>query len=288
MRRFAALTFGLALALSAAGASAAPTDAHSGKGAAPVSGATSSTPLDTPSPGSSRTNPIYVTAKCEHGCGYSEDHRSFTDKIWTDPVAAFTAVLAVFTAVLAFSTIALWLVTRDMADISKRALLDLERPIVYGGVSRPGLTVEGSELKRSQLELSIYNHGRTMARLRRIEWDVRVAPKGSIAPPIDPSAVGGRELPPGTVCVSGDPFGESENLLAKWDMDTVGKTASGYLSVWIVGFVRYDDVFQRHHISGFTQVFDPVGGRFARRGSDIYNYGRTERSNDIPPPSSSG
>lgn len=241
-----------------------------------------------PVPGASKGNPVYVATQCEHGCGYSDDGRSFVDKIWTDPVAAFTAVLAVFTAVLAFSTIALWWVTRAMADTSKRALLDLERPIVYGGVSEPGLAVEGSDLKRSQLELSIYNHGRTMARLRRIEWDVRLAPKGSIAPPINPAAVGGRELPPGTVCVSGDPFGESENLFAKWDMDTVGKIASGELSVWIIGFVRYDDVFQRHHISGFTQVFDPIGGRFVRRGSEVYNYERTERSKDIPPQSSNG
>jgi hypothetical protein len=243
------------------------------------------TPL---APGSSKANPVYVTTQCERGCGYSEDRRSFVDKIWTDPVAAFTAVLAVFTAVLALSTIALWRVTRAMADTSKRALLDLERPIVYGGVSKPGLAVDASGLQRSQLELSIYNHGRTIARLRRIEWDVRAALKGSIAPPIDPSKVGGRELTPGTVCVSGDPFGESENLFAKWDMDTVGKIAAGELSVWVVGFVRYDDVFKRHHISGFTQVFDPLGGRFVRRGSDVYNYERSERSKDIPPPSSKG
>jgi hypothetical protein len=175
-----------------------------------------------------------------------------------------------------------------MADTSKKALLDLERPIVFGGVSRSGLTLEGGELKRSQLELSIYNHGRTMARLRRIEWDVHVAKKGSIAPPIDPSAVGGRELPPGTVCVGDDPFVESENLFAKWDLDTVEKIVSGDASVWIIGFVRYDDVFQRHHISGFTQVFDPIGGRFVRRGGEVYNYERSECSKGIPPPSSNG
>jgi hypothetical protein len=229
-----------------------------------------------------------VSTQCAHGCGYSEDKRTFLDKLWTDPVAGFTAVLAVFTAVLAFSTIALWWVTRTMADTSKRALLDLERPIVYGGVSDPGLKLDASGLKRAHLELSIYNHGRTIARLRRIEWNVRLAPKGSIAPPIDPAKLGGRELPAGTVCVSGDPFGESENLFAKWNLDDVGKIASGELSVWVVGFVRYDDIFDRHHISGFTQVFDPIGERFVRRGGDLYNYERTEHSRDIPSPSSTG
>lgn len=272
----------------AAGAHASPEQASPAKRVARSEQAVRQTTRPALAPGASKASSVYVTAQCEHGCGYSDDQRSFIDKLWTDPVAAFTAVLAVFTAVLAFSTIALWWVTRAMADTSKRALLDLERPIVYGGVSKPGLEIDAGRLKRTQLELSIYNHGRTMARLRRIEWDVRLALKGSIAPPIDPVKVGGRELPPGTVCVSGDPFGESENLFAKWDVDSARKIASGELAVWVVGFVRYDDVFQRHHISGFTHVFDPIGGRFVRRGSDVYNYERSERSKDIPPPSSKG
>lgn len=286
--RFPAIAFSLAIVISAADVSAAPSENHFGNDAEIIANAGQTVVSVPQKTGASGANPTYVAAQCEHGCGVSDDRQSFAGKIRSDPVAAFTAVLALFTAVLAVSTIALWWVTRAMADTSKKALLDLERPIVFGGVSRSGLTLEGNELRRSQLELSIYNHGRTMARLRRLEWEVRVAQKGSIAPPIDPSSVGGRELPPGTVCVSGDPFNESENLLTKWGLDTVEKIASGDASVWIVGFVRYDDVFQRHHISGFTLVFDPIGGRFVRRGGEVYNYERSEYSKDIPPPSSNG
>jgi hypothetical protein len=231
-------------------------------------------------PGSSAAKPLYVNSTCMSGC-YVEDRRAFLEKAWTDPIAAFTAVLAV-------STIGLWVVTGSMASTSKRALLDLERPIVYGGVSDPGMKVEGQELRRQHLHLTIYNHGRTMARLRRIEWEVRTAAKGGIADPIDPTKVGGRELPAGTVCVSGDPFGESENLFAKFSLDDANAIAALELSVWVVGFVRYDDIFGRHHISGFTQVFDPLGDCFVRRGSDAYNYEREERDKDIPPPSSKG
>ncbi len=286
--RFPAIAFSLSIAISAMDASAAPSQNHLGNDAGVIANA-GQTAVSVPQKiGSSGTNPTYVAAQCEHGCGVSDDRQSFVGKIRSDPVAAFTVILAFFTAVLAVSTIALWWVTRAMADTSKKALLDLERPIVFGGISRAGLTLEGNDLLRSQLELSIYNHGRTMARLRRLEWELRVAEKGSIALPIDPFAVGGRALPPGTVCVSGDPFSESENLLTKWGLGTVEKIASGDASVWIVGFVRYDDVFQRHHISGFTLVFDPIGGRFVRRGGEVYNYERTECSKDIPPPSSNG
>jgi len=245
----------------------------------PTNSAVASNATIGPQPGS-KAAPLYVNSTCASGC-YVEDRRGFFDKIWTDPVAAFTAVLAI-------STIGLWIVTGAMANTSKRALLDLERPIVYGGVSDSGMEIEGQELKRQHLHLSIYNHGRTMARLRRIEWEVRTAPKDGIAHPIDPKTVGGRELPAGTVCVSGDPYGESENLFAKFSMDDASAIAALKLSVWVVGFVRYDDIFGRHHISGFTQVFDPLGGRFVRRGSDAYNYEREERAKDVPPPSSKG
>ena len=231
-------------------------------------------------PGSSAAAPLYVNGTCVSGC-YVEDHRSFLERVWTDPVAAFTAVLAV-------STIGLWAVTAAMANTSKRALLDLERPIVYGSVGDPGMKVEGGKLERHHLHISIYNHGRTMARLRRIEWAVTVAPNGSIADPINPKTLGGRELPAGTVCVSGDPYGESENLFAKFSLEEAAAIAALKESVWVVGFVRYDDIFGRHHISGFAQVFDAIGERFVRRGSEAYNYERSERIKDIPPPSSKG
>jgi hypothetical protein len=250
--------------------------AVAGVGAAATNSAPNSVSLV--QPGTNAAAPFYVDSTCVSGC-YVEDHRSFLDRIWTDPIAAFTAALAV-------STIGLWIVTGSMANTSKRALLDLERPIVYGSVSDPGMKVEGGKLERHHLHISIYNHGRTMARLRRIEWGVFVAAEGSIADPIDPKKIGGRELPAGTVCVSGDPYGESENLFAKFSFEEAAAIAALRQSVWVVGFVRYDDIFDRHHISGFTQVFDPIAERFVRRGSDAYNYERSERPSAIPPPSS--
>lgn len=50
-----------------------------------------------PQIGATAGNPLHVQAQCEHGCGYAEDVRTWVQKLWTDPVATFTAALAALT-----------------------------------------------------------------------------------------------------------------------------------------------------------------------------------------------
>jgi hypothetical protein len=169
----------------------------------------------------------------------------------------------------------------QQADIMQ-AGLDMERPHVYGAVSKPGLKVIlGTGLERSALELCIYNFGRTPALLTRLEYTISMAQHGGIAPAIDPNIVGGRELPVGTVAVSRDPYFESTNLRIEF-FDVEDAIVESKQSVWIVGFVRYADIFGNHYISGFGLVFDPIGGRFVRRGDEKYNYARKEETSSIP------
>src|SRR5436190_23940574 len=54
-----------------------------------------------PIPGSTASAPLYVKARCEHGCGYAEGYEGFWQRLETDPLALFTAVLALVTVVLA-------------------------------------------------------------------------------------------------------------------------------------------------------------------------------------------
>jgi hypothetical protein len=183
--------------------------------------------------------------------------------------------------------------TQRSADVAERALTELERPFVYAQVTQPGLAFvpsahqRGYELQRSTLELSLLNFGRTPANLTRLEYQITTAPHGDIASSIDPRRVGGRELPIGTVSADGHPYAEA-TYLRLWFFEEEQDIVDGRRSVWLVGFVRYDDIFGNHHVTGFAKVFDRIGGRFVTRGGEEYNYARTERMDEIPAPTSRG
>jgi hypothetical protein len=90
-----------------------------------------------------------------------------------------------------------------------------------------------------------------------------------------------------SVSADGQPFTEATNLRL-WFFDEEQEIVAGRRSVWIVGFVRYEDIFGNHHVTGFAKIFDRIGGRFVARGGEQYNYARTENEEEIPMPSSHG
>jgi hypothetical protein len=71
-------------------------------------------------------------------------------------------------------------------------------------------------------------------------------------------------------------------------MEDRDEIANGRKSAWIMGFVRYEDIFKRPHITGFTLVVDLTAGPpsvAVFRGDERYNYAGTEEEHDMPPPS---
>jgi hypothetical protein len=200
------------------------------------------------------------------------------EKVWTIFLVPALTLVALGAQV--------WIYSRQRKLM--QSALDLERPYVYGRVSKPGLMIFngpiGPELKRSVLELCIDNIGRTPANLTRLEYKISAVQRGGIAPAIDPTAVGGRELPVGTIAVSGEPFLETEKLALSF-LDEQNDIIEFKRSVWVVGFVRYKDIFGHHHISGFAHVLDLIHERFVRRGGEQYNYARTDNPRTIPPKS---
>jgi hypothetical protein len=180
---------------------------------------------------------------------------------------------------------------RRSVQVAERALTELERPYVY--VDVVDITAEGSSGWSladqgivGRFRLDIINHGRTPADLTRIHYETTPVAGGGIANAVDPATVGGRELPVGIVAVAGKPYSENETTSAsviQWSGSQIDRH-----SCWVVGFVRYRDIFGKNHITGFTRVFDPIGGRFVARGGDTYNYSRADKAEDIPEPSSRG
>jgi len=181
-------------------------------------------------------------------------------------------------------------VYRQQAAILRRqseTLPRLERAYLYVRVTEPGINIVENGIRCETIKFSIENLGNTPAQLTRIAFIVDTAKHGTIIKPIDPTAVGGRELTTGTVVARGMPHAESENLRAKLGFFTPKsiKILSGHQTAWLTGFVRYIDVFDQHRIEGFTLVFDTTFNVWVRRGDNrLYNYSRTENAKDIPKP----
>jgi hypothetical protein len=234
------------------------------------------------------------------------ERENYLEKV-IDPLAISTFVLCVITGTLAWYTRGLFGATARLASdadkasresarisaqsaaaaeksasVAEKALTLLERPFVYGGIPQ---TKEGNILASDVVRLVVYNFGRTPAYLTRIEYEMSVEPTGSIIKPIDPFTNGGRELPVGTIADKNDPHSEPLDIANRVEGEGYN-IVHGKKSMWLTGFARYDDIFGTHYITGFTLVFDIVGERFVRHGSDAYNYTRVEKEADIPPPSS--
>jgi len=239
---------------------------------------------------------------------HGENQISFLQKTIDDPISLFTFLLVV---VGGGQLVLFWwqlrIINRSVkdanisaiaalrsADTAERALTTLERPFVYCSITKPGIKTgvfnfaDGSsrlDISRNDLEISVYNFGRTPARLTRIFWQISLCNHGGICVPINPVKEGGRELPVGTVCTTTELFVETENLRT-WFAGDDHAIASNQKAVWVAGFVRYNDIFGKHHINGFALVFDTVSERFIRRGGPQYNYEREEQESEIPWPSS--
>lgn len=244
----------------------------------------------------SPSHPLYVKAQCDHGCGYSEDS-GYIEKLKTDPVSGFTLVLALVTIWLGFATKANADAARATAEIARRALTELERPFVYAVVTRVSIGISRIhsagqtvvQLNLGGFELSFFNFGRSPANLTRLEYEIRTAKRGGIADPIDPKTVGGRELPVGTVSAPDHPYSESTELAKVGDLRARSDAiATGDETIWVTGFVRYNDIFGSNYITGFNLAYDFVGEQFVARGDQKYNYARTEKLEEIPEPSSRG
>jgi hypothetical protein len=180
------------------------------------------------------------------------------------------------------------------AATAERALKVLERPFVFAEVTEvkareSGLvSFAGSMRARptfifESVTLSFFNLGRTPASLRYIHYSYEAAQKDhGIASVIDPRRIRGRELPVGTIAAPDRPYSERENLILTFDDETKVAFAEGKKSLWVVGFVRYEDIFSQSHINGFCMVYDMVGEKFVRRGDEWYNYARIEQPHEIP------
>jgi hypothetical protein len=229
-------------------------------------------------------DPGHQTGAQQYNKGTSEFVRTLIPRIhigwrctWHSLDKNGAGITAVLTLVLAVSTVLLWMSTRDLARGAERALTELERPFVYVEVLTPGLVISGVNAGfAGSLQAICANYGRTPADLWELEDQIVFLPKGGFPEPMVPKANPPRQMPPGAISAPAKPYPFDINLRGWLNMDQLAELGQGRGSVFLIGYVRYLDIFNRRHITGFCAYFDPVSQRFVARGDERYSYTRDE------------
>lgn len=169
------------------------------------------------------------------------------------------------------------------AKAAERALVDLERPIVFVEVPQAGLVVEGSDgrfsLAGGCVTYQCVNYGRTPALLTEYHPTFLILEKGCFPDPVDPSKERGRELPVGCVSAQDAPYAQTEAPMKTFPAKLLEPGAVEKYSIYFIGYVRYTDIHGGRYINGFCFLYDWIGGKFVRRGDNQYNYTK----NDVGP-----
>lgn len=203
-----------------------------------------------------------------------------------------TIVIALFTIVLAVTTIAQWNAARQSgnaawkaANVAERGLIDLERPyifldlreLVFQNLVRTAGGNSSINFSRTRMPLKygLINRGRTPAFLTELHQRLVV---GSMPAPID-------TIDPdleGVVSLKGQDVGAGESHPRTVELNTSDVTAIESLDrMYLIGFIRYTDIFHRKHITGFCAKFSIVENRFALIGGEQYNYTKDDETTGL-------
>jgi hypothetical protein len=171
---------------------------------------------------------------------------------------------------------------QSSADISRRALTELERPYVVVEVPEPGIQGDASgnfSFSGSHPRWEVSNYGRSPAILidRITRW--KVENDGTLPYVIDPSKEKGLSFPEGCLVSEGRPFSERHNYFMESDefQKMLDDHAWQIYRIWFFGYLRYGDILGGIYINGFSLVFDHRGQRFVRIGPSTHNYTRVEK-----------
>jgi hypothetical protein len=207
----------------------------------------------------------------------------FIDAWHDDVTAAATAVIAIFTIVLVVVSNRQARLTRDSVRIAERALNELEVPFIALKVIDPGLkvsyTANGAPLIMNalspamRLKFCFANYGRTPASLLELRAELcatNIGKSPEMIDPDDPRKVDqfGELIGPGKKSVPMIRiFREFPDVGAK--MNAIDQ---GGADVFLIGFVRFRDIFDSRYTLGFCAKFDRKGGNFVLDGGKGYNY----------------
>lgn len=207
---------------------------------------------------------------------------AFLDKHGEAVVGAFTIVLATFTGRLWYSTEKLWTATSRTAEISERALTELEAPFLAININDPGISLSDKAINFGTLQCSIINYGRTPASILEFFANTPLVNMDDLkfATPIDPQKTRGNLMPYGVIAPPNG--GETRNfpfiVIFREDFREVPPPPPSKTIPFFIGFLRYKDVLNNCFVLGFCFMYERESSQWLLAGGDEYNYCRKERS----------
>lgn len=222
-----------------------------------------------------------TASECGGGNCEGQIRETFWQRTITDPVAFFTLWVAVFTLVLGAATIGLLRATNRSAQIAERALVGLERPVVYVDIATTGIGLSGGMMLKPSgvLGIRLTNYGRFPADVWNIQPTISVFPKTGFPAPVIPTRNETRNMPPGVVVGENVPYIHEVDLNepAVISDDEWIAVQAGQSHIAVLGYVRYAGSHQQRYVVCFCAVFDWRGKRFVLKGDpQQYNYTYTE------------
>jgi hypothetical protein len=193
-------------------------------------------------------------------------------------VAAFTVILAISTIGLWVSTSQLWEASNRSAKIAERALTELEVPFIALKVIDPGImtriSVNGQPMlfPGFTIEFCFANYGRTPAILTELKTDMKVIEIGKLPGAIDPNK-SGKVYPFGVMVGPNDKSSPSTRFFSEFiSRNEMKAVEDGVRDLFLIGFVKFTDIFLSKYTLGFCAKFDRKGGRYVLEGQEGYNY----------------
>jgi hypothetical protein len=200
-----------------------------------------------------------------------------------DRLANYMLALDVLNVFLVLSTIGLWFATRRSAKVAERALTELERPFVGIEIKDNGVRFDRNtsvdsivEENERNLIFQFANYGRTPATITEMLDRIEVCRPNELPAVIDQN-VTGNAFPFGVI-VGADrsSTGSTRTPSEGIDQNTWMTFTHGDNELFLIGFVRFRDIFDRRHITGFCLRFNKADNRFLFEGDERYNYTRQE------------
>jgi hypothetical protein len=171
---------------------------------------------------------------------------------------------------------------RGAADVARESLTKLEQPFVGIEIVSVGLSVKDPKSDPhvkldDDLKFRFANYGRTPATITELFDEFHVCEPNEVRAPINPEG-GGIEFPFGVIVGANrrsPPTRRSQSEGIDQNIWTTFSVGDGEL--FLIGFVRFRDIFDQRHITGFCLRFDKRGGQFLFDGDERYNYTHREQ-----------